>query len=107
MNRWDDGELSTRVSAVDSFEDLAREFQHLLDLGLADAEVPIVAEKKTPNLAVAPVSTQFPFSKPVSDGLNRENAFEKAYRESRFRRISQTRRKVLAVLANHRLRAGF
>jgi hypothetical protein len=52
----------------------------------------------------APVPPRFAFSKAVSEGLNREIEFENVYRESKFRRISRTRGKGLAVLENHRLR---
>ena len=41
---------------------------------------------------------RFPFSKLVSDKLNREIAFENGYRESRFRRISRLRRKAWQFL---------
>ncbi len=40
----------------------------------------------------------------ISEGLNREIAYEKGYRESSSCRISRTRRKSLAVLDYHRLR---
>jgi hypothetical protein len=51
----------------------------------------------------APVPPRFAFSKPISEGLNREIVFENGYRESRILRIPRTRRESLADLDNHRL----
>ena len=68
--------------------------------------VPIATGKKQRTWPEAPVPPRFPFSKPISDGLNREITFENGYRESRSREISRSRRKGLAVLGNHRSREG-
>jgi hypothetical protein len=48
---------------------------------ITEVGLPIAAEKNTTNLVWDPSSTAFSFSKPVSEGLNREIAFESDYRE--------------------------
>ena len=74
-------------------------------LGRADhLGVPIAPEKKQRTWLEAPVSPHFPFSKPVSAGLIREDAFENGYREPRTREITRPRPKVLGLLDYHRLR---
>src|SRR5262249_30711346 len=54
--------------------------------------------------SMGPVPRRFPFSKLVSEGLNREISFENTYRESKSRGISWMRHKCLAILDYHRLR---
>jgi hypothetical protein len=71
---------------------------------IAHLGLPIAMEKKTTNLARGPVWPSFPFSKPISEGLIREIAFENDYRESRTRAITRSRPKLLGLIDYHRLR---
>ena len=52
------------------------------------------------------VSRHFAFSKPVSEGLIRENAFESGYRERELGGIAWSLPKALRILNYHRLREG-
>src|SRR5262249_23805564 len=65
---------------------------------------PSCAEKKQRTWSRTPLPRRFAFSKPVSEGLNREIAFENGYREVRTRRIAWSLPKVLGLLDYRRLR---
>src|SRR5262249_33943989 len=60
--------------------------------------------KKQRTWSEAPVSRRFTFSKPVSEGPIRENAFESGYREPKLGGIACSRPKALELLDYHRLR---
>src|SRR5262249_39688261 len=61
-------------------------------------------EKKQRTWPDGPVSRRFGFSKLVSEGLIRENAFESGYRERELSGIAWSLPKALKLLDYHRLR---